>query len=118
MKIEYKISLAILLAGGLGVGGMIIYKKFFHNSLNKKNNYSQKGEEKIILPNISDDKIYQNLPLIKSYLSDLKIAIKNSNGILPLSDKELDSKALLAQKIVFKNREFIKDNIINGKNCS
>jgi len=72
-------------------------------------------EEKVILPNLDNQTIYQKLPIVQEYVEDIKRAIGNGTGVVALKSSELDSGAKIAQEILLKSSEFTKDNIVNGK---
>ncbi len=112
MEKEYKISLAILLIGILGIGTMVYLKK---TKPTLKEESKHKIEEKIILPKIENQNLYKNLPLTKEYLKDIKRAIQSGVGVVLLGENELDKKAKIAQEILIKDSNFLKDVIVNGK---
>ena len=113
MKSEYKISLVILAVGILGMGGAIFYKKVLQKP--KEPPKIQQIKEQIVLPDLNETKIYKNLPIVKSYLKDVREAVKNGSGVVPLRESELDDGGKVAQDILLKSREFLRDNIINSR---
>jgi len=65
-------------------------------------------EEKVILPHY-EKSIYQAIPEVQSYLSDIKAMIKNRQTVLPLQNSELDNQAQEAQKILLQDINFLQD---------
>jgi len=106
MTKETKISLGILIIGILALAmywripqGNMVQKPLFH---------SVKIEEKIILPQYKKS-IYQNIPEVQAYLSDLKRVVKEGNAILPLQSNEIDDNAQKVQTLLLKNKDFLSD---------
>jgi len=112
MSKEVKLSIAILVIGLVIVGGYAYKKRDMHQQTMKKETKS--SVEKIILPQY-DNSTYANIPEVQRYISDIKKLISQGKAILPLDSSELDSKAKIAQDIVLKNKEFLKDTKANGK---
>ena len=103
MKTETKISIAILLTGIIAA---VVY--WFYLELPETKNNLLVIEEKVILPQYTA-KIYQQIPEVQSYLRDLHNIIQQGQAILPLQDKELDSGGQIAQYILLKDPQFLKD---------
>jgi hypothetical protein len=109
MNNQTRISLAILVFGGLAAG---LYWYDFELSPNVVPPRSI--EETVILPS-HPPAIYQQIPEVQSYLNDLNTLIKNGQAVLPLNNNELDSGAQKAQKIVLTNADFLEDTTRNGQ---
>ncbi len=106
MTKEIKISILIALIGVVGLTGYWFYPQ---EPTKKQDDNSHKlVKEKIILPKYDND-VYKNIPEVKSYIDDLKAMIKSGNAVLPLSSDELDTRAKRAQKLLLKDKEFLKD---------
>ena len=110
MSNEVKISMAILL---FGLVGLSIYWFQGEDSITKTTSM-KKVEERIVLPQYSSE-TYRDISEVKDYLKDLEEVIKSGHAVLPLERSELDSGGVLAQNILLKNREFLKDTLHNGK---
>ncbi len=102
--------------GILSVGLVVLVTYWFMVEGNDSKSLSphKRVEERIILPQYST-KTYGDIPEVKEYLKDLKKVIQSGQAVLPLDDSELDSSGVLAQKILLKNKAFLKDTIRNGK---
>jgi hypothetical protein len=109
MKTETKISIAILL---IGIIAAIAYWFYLELPETKKNPLVI--EERVILPQYTA-KIYQQIPEVQSYLNDLHNIIQQGQAILPLQDNELDSEGQIAQYILLKDPQFLKDTKQDGK---
>ena len=107
MTKEIKTSILILI---IGVGLLTAYWFIPQDTQNVKveKKMTAAVEEKIILPQY-EKSIYQNIPEVKSYLSDIKAIIKKGQAVLPLQNSELDSQAQESQKILLQNADFLKD---------
>ena len=114
MSKENKIAIVILVVGIIAVA--VYWFIPLQGSKEGDSNKSTKAntQEQIILPKY-DDSVYQNIPEVKNYISDLKKAISNGTGIVPLQDSELDSYAQKAQAILLKNLQFLKGATLDGK---
>jgi Cu2+-containing amine oxidase len=113
---EYKISLAILIFGLIGVSLMVYFKKSKIRVHHDKE-VTQKEKEQIILPQISkeNENRYENIKIIKEYLDDIQHSINSGLGVVPLGDSELDYGAKIAQEILLKDKKFLADIKVNGK---
>ena len=109
MKTETKISIAILL---VGIVAAVAYWFYLELPETKKNLLVV--EERALLPQYTA-KIYQQIPEVQSYLKDLHSIIQQGQAILPLQDKELDSGGQIAQHILLKDPQFLKDTKRDGK---
>jgi hypothetical protein len=98
MNRELKIAFIILLLGGVGLS---FY--WLTDQSSKK-----ESPERIVLPNHKAT-LYLELPIIKSYLSDVKKSIEQGQGILPLLANELDTNGMKAQAVLLKNSDFLSD---------
>ena len=76
-------------------------------------NEATEPKERVFLPNHDSD-IYQNLSEIKKYHEDITKSLKRGEAILPLDSSELDSSGVEVQKILLRDREFVKDSISSG----
>ena len=110
MTKEIKISMVILVMGLLFIG---LYAFFMKNG-NTPTSIKSLQEERILLPQYKAD-TYRDIPIVQLYLEELRTLIKSGKGVLPLDESLLDSSAILAQKIVLKDKEFLKDTFSNGK---
>lgn len=110
MSSEIKISIGILLVGLLA---LLVYW-FQGEDIVSAPTSSKKVEERVILPQYSAQ-TYRNIPEVKEYLKDLHAVIKSGQAVLPLESSELDSNGELAQEILLKDKEFLKDTVQNGK---
>ena len=107
MTREIKISIIILIIGvGLLTAYWFIPQDIQKSKVEKR--VTASIEEKIILPQYEKN-IYQNIPEVQSYLSDIKAMIKKGQAVLPLQNSELDSQAQEVQKILLQNADFLKD---------
>ena len=77
-------------------------------SNSQKSQHPTQEEERIILPQ-HEKNIYQNIPEVQSYLSELKERIKNGQPVLPLQSSELDGQAQSVQTLLLKDTAFLKD---------
>ncbi len=111
MSNEIKISIGIL---SIGLVALAAYWFMGEEGDSKKVSTHKRVEEQIILPQYSA-KRYSNIPEVKEYLKDLSAVIKSGQAVLPLDASELDSNGVLAQKILLKDKAFLKDTIRNGK---
>lgn len=104
MKNEFKISIAILI-----IGTVFIVAYWFMPIGEPKivKPYSIKDERVVLPKNIPE--IYQSIPEVQSYLSDIKTLMKKGKSVLPLQDNELDDNAKKAQKIILQDKKFLKD---------
>ena len=109
MRIETKISIGILLLGIIAAG---FY--WFELELPDNKTDSQPIEERVILPKYSAN-MYQQIPEVQRYLTDLKHAIQNGQSVLPLEDSELDSGAKIAQTLLLTNHQFLQDTTRGDK---
>ena len=114
MSKEVKLSIAILFVGMLVVGGYAYKRKTSSHTAVSQSSKSDRVEEKIILPQY-EDSTYANIPQVKEYVEDLKHLISKGKAVLPLDSSELDDKAMVAQEILLKNQEFLKDTKQDGK---
>jgi len=103
---ESKISIGILLIGLLVIAGYWFMPQESSTVKHLKSKVSI--DERVILPQYEKN-IYQNIPEVQSYLSDIKAMIKRGQAVLPLQNSELDSQAQEAQKILLQNADFLKD---------
>jgi len=101
---EIKISIAIMIVGLLALG---IYWFFPQTTVEEKKSYSS-VEERVILP-LHKKSIYQNISEVQKYIDDVQQMIIAGNAVLPLADTELDANGQIAQKIVLKDKSFLKD---------
>ncbi len=99
MTKEIKISIAILVVGFLAIG------LYWFSGDNR--GYSIE-DERLVLPKIGENN-FTKLPKVQEYLADIKEALVNSNGVVPLKSSELDSNAKIAQEFLLHNREFLAD---------
>ena len=106
MSKEIKISIGILVMGLLGIGAYWFFPQSVSTEMIAKGNVVV--QERIILPQY-EKCIYQDIPEVQSYFSDLKAMIQNGNAILPLQKNELDSHGEKVQKLLLENTEFLKD---------
>jgi len=106
MSKETKLSIGILLVGMLLLG---VYW-FLPQGATTSNKVMPKKtlEERVILPQY-EKSIYQNIPEVQSYLSDLKKNIQNGQAVLPLKKNELDSEGNKVQQILFNDVDFLQD---------
>ncbi len=102
MSKELKIAFIILL---LGVTGLSVY---WFTGVNPTQKKPIEPRERIILPNHKAT-LYLELPIIQSYLEDVKKRIEHGNAILPLEAKELDTSGMKAQAVLLKNSNFLSD---------
>ena len=107
MTKETKISIGIMIIGLLALGGYWFSPQAPQLSVEKKKS-SSKIEERVILP-LYEKSIYQNIPEVKSYITDVEKMIANGKAVLPLNDTELDTNGKIAQEIILQNKEFLKD---------
>jgi len=105
MTKEIKISIAIFIIAMLA---MLVYWFMPQSSLPSKQPSLAKVEERVILPQY-ENTIYQNIPSVKAYLSELTALIKEGKSILPLPSDELDTEAEKVQDFLLKHPEFLKD---------
>ncbi len=106
MSRETKISIAILI---IGMVAMAVY--WFipaSEAVQEPKGQNIEQEERIILPQY-EKSIYQQIPEVQSYLSDLKQMIAAGQSVLPLRESELDSGAKKAQTLLLSNKAFLKD---------
>jgi len=112
VKNEYKAALGILLAGIVGLG---IYWFVPQKTLQTKDQtVARQSEETIILPRY-DKHVYQRIPEVQSYFSDLKALMREGKAVLPLESSEIDNEAREVQKILLHNKAFLSDTVSNGK---
>ena len=108
MTRETKISIGILIVGLLSA---VLYWFISISVADKKTNktkaYNEKDEIIILPKNIPE--VYQSIPEVQSYLSDLRELVSRGESVLPLQHSEIDSNAQKAQKILLNNIEFLKD---------
>jgi len=103
---ESKISIGILVIGILVIAGY-----WFTPQESSSVKYSKPKisvEERVILPQYEKN-IYQDIPEVQNYLSDLKKMIKNGKTVLPLQNSELDTQAQKVQTLLLQNANFLKD---------
>jgi hypothetical protein len=106
MSKETKISISILVIGILVIG---VYWFMPQNTeISEIQKTSSQIKESIILPS-HEKSVYQNIPEVKRYLSDIKEMIKKGQAVLPLQSHELDSNAKKAQELLLKDPKFLKD---------
>jgi len=103
---ENKISLGILLIGLLLIAGYW-YMPQKHIVLEKKTQ-NLPVKERVILPKY-EKSIYQNIPQVQSYLSDIRAMIVQGNSILPLQSSEINEEAQKVQTLLLKDSAFLKD---------
>ena len=104
MTKEMKISIAMVIIG------VILMTVYWFMPQTKKQNHTNSNsvEEEIILPQY-ENSIYQNIPEVQQYLSDIKKMIHNGQAVLPLESYELDASAQKAQEILLSDAVFLKD---------
>jgi len=109
MSRETKIGIVIVIIGAIVLG---IY---WFMPLDRDETVSSKSivEERIILPEY-EVSIYQDIPIVQSYLSDIRRMIAEGRAVLPLESNELDSYAEKVQKILLKDSNFLIDTV-SGK---
>jgi hypothetical protein len=112
MSREIQLSIGILVFGLLGIAGYWYMPQ--NPSMPKNQTYSAQVEEQIILPQY-EKSIYQNIPQVQQYMSDVTEMIKSGHAVLPLQSNELDSDAQKVQELLLKNRDFLKDTVSDGK---
>ena len=99
-----KISIAMVI---IGVMLMTVY--WFMPQIEKEKCLASPSVvEKIILPQYENN-IYQNIPEVQQYLSDVKEMIQKGQAVLALEDYELDPSAQKVQKILLSYKDFLKD---------
>jgi len=109
MTKEIKSSIAIFI---IAIIAMVLY--WFmpihdaNNDVSLNQNVTSNIEERIILPQYENN-IYQNIPSVKDYLSELRALIKEGKSILPLPSSELDNDAQKVQDFLLEHPEFLKD---------
>ena len=106
MSKETKLSIGLLLVGML----LLAVYWFLPQDATIANKVTPKKtlEERVILPKY-EKTIYQNIPQVQNYLSDLKKNIQKGQAVLPLQENELDSEGEKVQNILLKNIDFQKD---------
>ena len=106
MNKETKISIGILIIGLLGLA---IYWFMPQAPVEQVSNPPLiKKEEQVILPQY-EKSIYQNIPEVQSYLSDLRDLVKKGKSVLPLENQELDSVAKKVQTLLLADANFLAD---------
>ena len=107
MSREIKLSIIILM---IGIVVLVSYWFFPAQSsdLSKQIKPYSITTEQIILPQY-EKSIYQAIPEVQSYLSDIRAMIKKGQAVLPLPNSELDSQAKEAQRILLQNANFLQD---------
>jgi len=103
---ESKISIGIVVSGLLAIGVYWFVPQ--ERSVPESKKPKVPLEERIILPQY-EKSIYQEIPQVQGYLSDIKAMIKKGQAILPLQGSELDSQAQKAQTLLLKDEDFLKD---------
>lgn len=112
MTKEIKISLAILVIGFVLITLYWFMPEQWLEAKQKTSHVDVK--ETIILPK-NVPAIYQNIPEVQSYLNELNELMRNGQTVLPLQDNELDKGGKIAQQILLKDPEFLKDTKEGGK---
>ena len=109
MTKEIKLSIAIFITAAMTMALYWFIPTDDENSeMNVRKNTTSHIEEKVILPQYKNT-IYQNVPSVKAYLSDLKELIKEGKSVLPLPSSELDADAQKVQELLLAHPEFLKD---------
>ncbi len=114
MTKEIKISISIIVVGAIAMATYWFMPQAKEVQKPKNTNTSILVEERVILPKYETN-IYQNIPEVQEYISELKHMIKSGQAVLPLQSNELDSHAQKVQNILLKNVEFLKDTTSDGK---
>jgi len=104
MTKETKISIAIFTIASIA---MAVYWFMPENKATSLTQSTLNTEEKIILPRY-DNTIYQDIPSVKAYLSELKSLVKEGKSILPLPSSELDADAQKVQNFLLRHPAFLK----------
>lgn len=104
MTKETKISIAIFTIASIA---MAVYWFMPENKATSLTQSTLNTEEKIILPRY-DNTIYQDIPSVKAYLSELKSLVKEGKSILPLPSSELDTDAQKVQNFLLRHPAFLK----------
>ena len=103
---ENKVAIVLLAVGMLAIGGYWFMPQKKNLSVPAKDSF--RTEERIILPQYPKS-IYQKIPEVQKYLSDLTRMIQRGQAILPLQSSELDRYADKVQKLLLHDPEFTKD---------
>lgn len=112
MNKELKISISILVVGVLAITAYWFAP--MDKTIKQSNRKYNQNSEKIVLPKHLNNK-YQETPLVRSYIRDIKEMIKRGEAVLPLNSNELDAKAEKVQELLLKNQSFLKDTKQNNK---
>jgi len=106
MKNENKVAMAILMVGALLIGVYWFIPQEPESSQRDKT--SSIIEERIILPQY-EKSIYQDIPQVKQYMSDIIEMIKKGQAVLPLQSSELNSDTKKVQALLLQDAVFLKD---------
>jgi hypothetical protein len=101
-----KISIAILIVGMATVAAYWYIPSSRVDSQNKQTNTYTK--EHILLPQF-ENSVYQKIPEVDAYISDVQEMITKGGSVLPLDDSELDTNAKKVQTLLLQNKDFLKD---------
>jgi len=114
MKNEYKIALALLIVGGLAIGGLYYKKSHKVLKVATANKSLDKSDKKIIIPDTDEDSAAK-IPAVEEYLADLKKLYAKGKSTLPLQKSELDDNGVIAQNVALKSKEFLSDTKMDNK---
>jgi hypothetical protein len=103
---ETKISLGILIIGAIALTIYWFMPQASSEPIIPK--HTQQIEEQVILPQY-EKSIYQDIPEVQSYLSDLRKLVKEGKSILPLRSSEIDNNAQKAQTLLLEDTRFLSD---------
>ncbi len=106
MTTETKISIGIVLGGILALG--VYWFMPQRAPVPKEAVDNTPLQERVILPQ-HEKRLYQAIPVVQSYLADLKKHRQHGQAVLPLQDSELDRAGIKAQQILLKDADFLKD---------
>ncbi len=106
MKNENKIAVIILLVGLLVIG--VYWFMPQDTNFSQKESHPAIAKERIILPQY-EKSIYQDIPQVQQYMSDLTEMIKKGQAVLPLQRSELNSDTKKVQALLLRDADFLKD---------